>query len=69
MPRNIQTKTKVLLVRELRSYVLKHTLSVSYENILAKMADIDDFLLPDISSEDKDFENIGNFDKISFDAV
>lgn len=48
---------------------IRNRLSVSDESILDNNPGAEDYLLPDISSEDKDFENIGNFDLISFAEV
>lgn len=48
---------------------IRNRLSVSDECILKKLPDSEDYLLPDISSEDKDFEEVGNFAQISFDDV
>ena len=41
-------------------------MSVSDESILAKLPNSEDYLLPDILVEEKDFEEVGNFSKISF---
>jgi uncharacterized tellurite resistance protein B-like protein len=48
---------------------LRACLSVTDDEILAILPDKEDYLLPDISAEDKDFDLIGGFDKISFDSV
>ena len=48
--------------------IRKH-LSVSDNYILEKLPSSKDYLLPDISSEDKDFEDVGNFQQISFTEV
>lgn len=48
---------------------IRNRLSVSDERILDKMPESEDYLLPDISSEDKDFEEVGNFAQISFAEV
>lgn len=45
---------------------IRSRLSVSDEDILKKIPDCEDYLLPDISSEDKEFEDVGNFTPISF---
>ncbi len=48
---------------------IRNRLTVSDEFILKKLPDSEDYLLPDISSEDKDFEEVGNFAQISFSEV
>ena len=48
---------------------IRNRLTVSDEFILKKLQDREDYLLPDISSEDKDFEEVGNFAQISFSEV
>ncbi|MBD5267748.1 MAG: TerB family tellurite resistance protein [Bacteroides sp.] len=48
---------------------IRNRLSVSDDCILAKLQDSEDYLLPDISSEDKDLEEVGNFEQISFSEV
>lgn len=48
---------------------IRNRLSVSDDCILEKLPDSEDYLLPDISSEDKDFEEVGNFEQISFSEV
>ena len=45
---------------------IRNRMSVSDERILAKLPNSEDYLLPDIISEEKDFEEVGNFAKISF---
>lgn len=45
---------------------IRNRLSVSDDCILKKLPNSEDFLLPDISSEDKDLEEVGNFEQISF---
>lgn len=45
---------------------IRNRLSVSDECILERLPNSEDYLLPDISSEDKDFEDVGNFVQISF---
>lgn len=45
---------------------IRNRLSVADDVILASLPNCEDYLLPDISSEDKDFENIGDFQPISF---
>lgn len=44
---------------------IRNRLSVSDEAILEKSPNIEDYLLPDILPEDKDFEEVGNFAPIS----
>lgn len=48
---------------------IRNRLSISDGYILDKLPDSEDYLLPDISSEDKDFEEVGNFAQISFAEV
>lgn len=48
---------------------IRNRLSISDDYILEKLPESEDYLLPDISSEDKDFEEVGNFAKISFAGV
>lgn len=48
---------------------IRARLSVDDSKILEVLPESEDYLLPDISSEDKDFEEVGNFQSISFDAV
>ena len=48
---------------------IRNRLSVSDDCILKKLPNSEDYLLPDISSEDKDFEEVGNFKQISFAEV
>ena len=48
---------------------IRNRLSVSDDYILEKLPDSEDYLLPDISCEDKDFEEVGNFEQISFAEV
>jgi uncharacterized tellurite resistance protein B-like protein len=45
---------------------IRNRLSVEDEAILAELPNCEDYLLPDISAEDKDFEEVGNFQTISF---
>lgn len=45
---------------------IRNCLSVSNDYILERLPDSEDYLLPDIVSEDKDFEEVGNFAQISF---
>lgn len=45
---------------------IRNRLSVTDESILARIPNSEDYLLPDIMAEEKDFEEIGNFAKISF---
>lgn len=45
---------------------IRNRMSVSDESILAKLPNSEDYFLPDIVAEDKDFKDVGNFDKISF---
>ena len=45
---------------------IRNRMSVSDEGILAKLPNSEDYLLPDIMVEEKDFEEIGNCAKISF---
>lgn len=45
---------------------IRNRLSVPDEKILEVLPNSEDYLLPDISAEDKDFEEVGNFAKISF---
>ena len=48
---------------------IRSRLNVDDSVILAALPESEDYLLPDISSEDKDFEEVGNFQLISFDTV
>lgn len=48
---------------------IRNRLSVSDDCILEKLPDSEDYLLPDISSEDKDFEEVGNFEQIYFAEI
>lgn len=48
---------------------IRNRLSVSDDCILEKLPDSEDYLLPDISSEDKDFEKVGNFEQIYFAEI
>ena len=48
---------------------IRNRLSVSDNYILEQLPDSEDYLLPDISCEDKDFEDVGNFEQISFAEV
>lgn len=45
---------------------IRNRMSISDESIIAKLPNSEDYLLPDILVEDKDFEEVGNFEKISF---
>ncbi len=45
---------------------IRNRLPVSDGTILDKYPNAEDYLLPDVMSEDKDFENLGNFAAISF---
>ena len=45
---------------------IRNRLSISDESILAKLPNCEDYLLPDILVEEKDLDEVGNFDKISF---
>ncbi len=45
---------------------IRNRMSVSDESILAKLPNSEDYLLPDILVEEKDFDEVGNFSKISF---
>lgn len=45
---------------------IRNRLSVSDDAILEKLPNSEDYLLPDLAAEDKDFEEIGNFAQISF---
>lgn len=45
---------------------IRNRLSVTNEQILSKLSSIEDYLLPDICSENKDFEDVGGFKPISF---
>lgn len=45
---------------------IRNRMSVSDESILAKLPNSEDYLLPDMMVEDKDFEEVGNFARISF---
>lgn len=46
---------------------IRNRLDISDESILTKLPNTEDYLLPDIMVEEKDFEDVGNFDKISFE--
>lgn len=46
---------------------IRNRLTVSDDVILARFPNYEDYLLPDISTVEKDFEDIGNFQMISFD--
>lgn len=48
---------------------IRNRLSISDDAILAELPNSEDYLLPDICPENKDFEEVGNFAQISFDAV
>jgi len=45
---------------------IRNRMSISDERILAKLPNSEDYLLPDMMVEDKDFEEVGNFARISF---
>lgn len=45
---------------------IRNRLSVGDDTILEALPTSEDYLLPDINSEDKDFEEVGNFQPISF---
>lgn len=45
---------------------IRNRMSISNESILAKLPISEDYLLPDIMVEDKGFEEVGNFARISF---
>ena len=45
---------------------IRNRVSATDEQILSKLSGIDDYLLPDICAEDKDFEEVGGFKQISF---
>lgn len=45
---------------------IRNRLSVNDESILALLPNSEDYLLPDIMVEEKDFEDVGNFARISF---
>ncbi|MCM1256143.1 MAG: TerB family tellurite resistance protein [Duncaniella sp.] len=47
---------------------IRSRLTVEDSAILEALPESEDYLLPDISSEDKDFEDVGNFQQISFDT-
>lgn len=47
---------------------IRSRLTVEDSSILEALPESEDYLLPDISSEDKDFEEVGNFQQISFDT-
>lgn len=46
---------------------IRNRLSISDEAILEILPNCEDYLLPDISAEDKDFEEVGNFAPISLE--
>lgn len=48
---------------------IRQRLTVSDEDILTHMPDKEDYFLPDILNEDKDFDEIGNFNQISLDEI
>lgn len=59
-----------ILYSEVRFFKkIRTRLSVSDDYVLEKLPNCEDYLLPDISSEDKDIEEIGNFDRISFAEI
>lgn len=45
---------------------IRNRMSVRDESIIARLPNSEDYLLPDIMAEEKDFEGIGNFARISF---
>ena len=45
---------------------LRNRLPVDDETILKNYPEFEDYLLPDINSEDKELEDVGNFELISF---
>lgn len=45
---------------------IRSRISISDEQILLNLSGIEDYLLPDICTENKDFEDIGEFKQISF---
>lgn len=45
---------------------IRNRLPISDEAILSKLPNCEDYILPDILVEDKDFEEVGNFEPISF---
>lgn len=47
---------------------IRNRLTVSDDVILARFPNYEDYLLPDISTVEKDFEDIGNFQMISFNS-
>jgi len=53
--------SEVIFFKKIRS-----RLTVADDVILAALPDCEDYLLPDILLEDKDFEDVGNFNTISF---
>lgn len=48
---------------------IRQRLTVSDEDILTHMPDKEDYFLPDVLNEDKDFDEIGNFNQISLDEI
>lgn len=48
---------------------LRNRLPVDDETILKNYPEFEDYLLPDINSEDKELEDVGNFELISFTDV
>lgn len=48
---------------------IRKLMSVSDESILGKLPNSEDYLLPDILVEEKDFEEVGNFQPISFEKI
>lgn len=48
---------------------LRACLPITDEEILSVMPEKEDYLLPDITAEDKDVETIGGFEKITFDSA
>lgn len=61
---------KQILYSEVKFFKkLRERLSVNDETILEKHPEFEDYLLPDINSEDKEFEEIGNFELISFAEI
>lgn len=58
---------KQVLYSEIKFFKrIRNRLSVTNEQILSKLSSIEDYLLPDICSENKDLEDIGGFKPISF---
>lgn len=58
---------KQVLYSEIRFFKkIRNRLSVEDDAILKRLPDCEEYLLPDITSESKDFEELGNFARISF---